>query len=185
MQIFTRILFAFVGLTLLVYLVIPSPHFPKPPYDAVQSTELGDIEATSIKRAYFTNYSREEVLAHYQRKLLFLPWVHVPIPTYRLNYPPEDAFLLIRAHTRSTFLEEIVHPLRSFLFVNGFEPKDPKDEVWYRGIHYRQKITIKYKPSSPLTRLPIFVLSVLMLVVILKQLRESVAAIFKSCISKT
>jgi len=51
-----------------LYLSLPQLEFPQPPQDALQSNEPADTE-TILRRAYFTNYTREEVLKHYQRQL--------------------------------------------------------------------------------------------------------------------
>lgn len=147
-----KVLFFFFSAGLLVYLFLPSPDFPSPPPDSAQSQELGDSEDLAHRRAYFTNYTRSEVLDHYQKQF-------GPLPSFRLNYPPEESQTLIRDQTRSTFLEEIVHPMRESIFVNGFEPTDPKDDVWYKGVDYRQKIIIKYAPSSRVVRVGIGLLS--------------------------
>lgn len=80
-------------------------------------------------------------------------FANVPLPTYRLNYPPEESGTIIRDQTRSTFLEEIVHPFRESLYVNGFEPKDPKDAIFIAERPWRQKIIIKYVPSNVFVRL--------------------------------
>lgn len=149
-----------IGVLFFIYLLLPGPRFPIQPRDSVQSLEKADTE-TSLRRAYFTNYTRAEVLEHYQRQLMFFSLFKIPMPTYRLNYPPEDAFLLIRDQTRSIFLEEIVHPFRESFFVNGFKPKYAKDDIWYRGVHYDQKITVKYVPSSVFLRIPIFLFGLL------------------------
>ncbi|MEK7188852.1 MAG: hypothetical protein AAB685_03305 [Patescibacteria group bacterium] len=116
---------------------------------------MADTE-TPYRRAYFTNFSREEVISHYQREFSKISF-GIQLPALRLNYPPEDSQTLIRDQTRSTFLEEIVHPLRESLFINGFKPKFAKDEIWYKGVHYEQKITVKYVPSSLYIRLLVFV----------------------------
>lgn len=117
-----------------------SPEFPVPPPDAVQSMEPADSE-TSLRRAYFTNYTREQVIEHYKahfdRKVMF-----------NLNYPPEDAQTLIRDQTRSWYLEELVHPMRESLFINGFIPQQEKDDIWYKGKHFEEKVTIRYVPSG-------------------------------------
>lgn len=144
------ILFWFV---FVVYLIPASPDFPAPPPGSVQSMELADSE-TSARRAYFTNYSREEVIAHYRDQMTDTTF---SFAMQRLNYPPEDAQILIRDQTRSTFLEELSYPLRESLYINGFEPKVAKDEIWYKGEHFRQKITIKYVPNSVNLRLIIAV----------------------------
>ena len=134
------------GIGSFVYLVHPAPAFPNPPPDSVQSKEDADIESP-FRRAYFTNYTREQVIAHYKNQFRIQSF------TLELNYPPEDAQTLIRDQTRSYYLEELVHPFRESLYINGFIAQKPKDDIWYKGIHYEEKITIKYVPSSIAVRL--------------------------------
>ena len=134
---------------LFVYILLPNPKFPNPPSDALQSKERGDSEDLSIRRAYFTNFTRGEVMKHYQNEF----------KGFRLNYPPEEAATIIRDQTRSTFLEEIVHPFRESFYVNGFEPKDPKDAIEIEGLSWRQKITVKYVPSNLFLRSLVIVLT--------------------------
>ncbi|MGB6838854.1 MAG: hypothetical protein WBE27_01050, partial [Microgenomates group bacterium] len=103
----------------------------------------------------------------------------IPLPTFRLNYPPEEAQTVIRDQTRSTFLEEIVHPFRESLFVNGFEPKDPKDVVFIENKVWRQKITIRLVPSKGIVRLVVATFALLLIGVVSKEWVEAVADIFK------
>ncbi len=154
MKAIVKILFTICSLIFIFYLFLPNPDFPDPPPDALQSNEPADTE-TSLRRAYFTNYNRQEVLAHYQKQLTKSNFLGFLLPTYRLNYPPEEAQTLIRDQTRSTFLEEIVHPLRESFFVNGFEPKDPKDAILIEEKNWRQKITVRLVPSNTLARLAV------------------------------
>jgi len=143
----------------LFYLILPNPDFPKPLPNSVQSSEPGDSEDLTHRRAYFTNYSREEVLSYYQKELENSYILGIKIPNFRLNYPPEEAQTIIRDQTRSTFLEEIVVFFRESFFVNGFKPSSPKDDIWYKGVHYQQKITVKYISSSVLIRIAVFSLN--------------------------
>src|SRR5258708_924621 len=125
-----------------VYLVKPAPFdFPAPPPGSFQSVEDADIESP-FRRAYFTNYTREQVIANYKNQFRMAKF------TFELNYTPEDAPTLIRDQTRSRYLEELVHPFRESLYINGFIPQVAKDDIWYKGVHYEEKITIKYVPSS-------------------------------------
>lgn len=133
-----RIFIVLIFSALFIYVLAPNPKFPNPPSDSLQSKERGDSEDLSVRRAYFTNFTREEVMKHYQNEF----------KGYRLNYPPEEAATIIRDQTRSTFLEEIVHPFRESFYVNGFEPKSAKDAIEIEGLPWRQKITVKYVPSS-------------------------------------
>ena len=135
------LILVFGGGGFLIYLALPAPGFPNPPPGAVQSLEEADVE-TELKRAYFTNYTREQVVAHYENQFRFR------VGTLRLNYPPEEAQTLIRDQARSVYLEELVHPFRESLYINGFVPSQAKDDIWYKGEHYVQKITIRYVPSS-------------------------------------
>lgn len=155
-------------LVFLLYLVIPSPKFPLQPPDSVQSLEDGDVEIPS-RRGYFTDYDRAKVLAYYENQMR-VELFGIELPGYRLNYPPEDAQWLIRDQTKSTFLEEIVHPFRESLFVNGFESDDPQYAVSYRGVQFRQHITVKYSSSSLLVRVLIFWASLLLFFVVLRLL---------------
>lgn len=162
-NLFKRIVYFFAVLVFaifVVYLLLPSPRFPKQPADSVQSLEEADTESP-FRRAYFTNYTRDWIVEHYQNQ--FMTLLGVPLPTYRLNYPPEDAFQLIRDQTRSTYLEEIIHPFRESIFINGFVPTLAKDAIGYRGVRYYQKITIRYTPSSPFIRVPILAFALISL----------------------
>lgn len=135
------VLLFFFGISSLVYLFLPAPKFPNPPPGSVQSMEMADIE-TPFRRAYFTNLTREQVIAHYKNQFRYR------IFTLELNYPPEDAQTLIRDQTRSYYLEELVHPFRESVYINGFIPTRPQDDIWYKGVHYEEKVTIKYVPSG-------------------------------------
>ncbi len=136
----------------LVYLLKPSPNFPAPPPGSVQSMEDADIESP-LRRAYFTNYTRQQIIAHYKNQF------RMGKLTLELNYPPEDAQALIRDQTRSYYLEELVHPFRESLYINGFIPQVAKDDIWYKGVHYEEKITIKYVPSNFILRIFVAILT--------------------------
>ena len=158
MKTISKVFFVLLSAVFFAYLALPGPEFPPPPPDAVQSLEKADQE-TPLRRAYFTNFTRQEVVDYYRESFGKSPW-GLSLPSIRLNYPPEDAQTLIRDQTRSTFLEEIVHPFRESLYIDGFEPKNPKDDVWYKGIDFRQKIIIKYNPSSVFVRIGVALLTI-------------------------
>jgi hypothetical protein len=147
------------SLALLGYSVLPNYNFPKPPPDSVRSNEPADME-NPLRRAYFTNFSRNEVLDWYESQFKTSGFLNIPLPTYLLNYPPEESQSVIRDQTRSTFLEEVVHPFRETLFVNGFEPApdDDKNKIVINGTHWRQKITIKFVPTNFVLRLFVTIL---------------------------
>lgn len=139
------ILYLVFSIVFLGYLTMPNPDFPYPPSEFVQSKEPADSE-TPLRRGYYTNLSRKEVISHYQNQF---GW------GYRLNYPPEEAKTIIRDQTKSTFLEEIVHPFRESLFVNGYEPKENENAIGAAGEVWKQKIIVKYVPSNNFVRIAI------------------------------
>lgn len=136
------------------YLLLPSPSFPPPPAGSLRSNEPGDMESI-YRRAYFTNYSRGEILKYYQHVF------RIPFFQILLNYPPEEAFTLVRDQTKSSWLQEIVHPWRESIFINGFYPTKPTEQININGVHYINKITVRYIPSHPVTRLTVLSLSAL------------------------
>ncbi len=138
--------------TLLFYILPKSPDFPKPPADSVQSKEPADSESP-FRRAYFTNLNREEVVNHYLKEFNYGFNVYTP----RLNYPPEESATIIRDQTRSTYLEEIVHPFRESIYINGFEPKSEKDTIIIDKVKWNQKIIVRYVPSPVWVRIVVIV----------------------------
>lgn len=163
-----NILVTLVSILLFVYLIKPNPDFPKPPYDSVQSNEPADTE-TPLRRAYFTNMTREEVINHYKKEFNKGFTVYTP----RLNYPPEESATIIRDQTMSTFLEEIVHPMRESIYINGFEPKSEKDTIIIDGVKWRQKIIVRYVPSNVLLRLLTFGLTIAVALVLMREYKNA------------
>jgi hypothetical protein len=146
------------SLVFLFYLSLPNPSFPLSPEDSLQSDEPADTE-TPLRRAYFTNATREEVMQFYQNQF----------KGFRLNYPPEESKSLIRDQTRSTFLEEIVHPFRESIYVNGFEPKEAKDAIFIAEKPWRQKIIIRYVPSNVFIRLGVATATLILVWFLIKE----------------
>jgi hypothetical protein len=130
------------------YLLIPSPSFPKAPPGSLRSNEPGDMESI-YRRAYFTNFSRSEILAHYGKEF------SGSLPQFLFNYPPEEAFSLIRDQTKSSWLQEYVHIGRESLYINGFYPTKPTEQININGVHYVNKITVRYIPSDQVSRLTV------------------------------
>lgn len=158
-DIFLYFVFGIILITFTVYLIKPLNNFPSPPQNAVQSNELADTE-TPLRRAYFTNLSREEVINHYQNYFS---------NSLRLNYPPEEAQGIIRDQTRSTYLEELAYPLRESIYINGFEPTLAKDTILIDGENFRQKIIIRHVPNDTLVRTILGVAGLLILFLIIKE----------------
>ena len=133
---------------LFVYLVQPLEGYPNQPEGSLQSNEPADVES-ELRRAYFTDFQREEVVSNYSEQFS-------PILRQRLNHPPEDAQKIIRDQTRSSYLEEINQPFRFSLYVNGFIPKEAKDNILIEGRNYYQKVTVRYVPTSLIIRMLFF-----------------------------
>jgi hypothetical protein len=168
---FLVILFLLFSLFFLGYLLLPNPDFPSPPPGSLQSKEPADTE-TPLRRAYFTNLTREEVINHYKKEFNKGFSIYTP----RLNYPPEEAQTIIRDQTRSTFLEEIVHPFRESIYINGFEPREAKDAINIEGLPWRQKIIVRYVPSNEFIRIAIGLASLACLVILMREYGKYVKA---------
>lgn len=171
-------IFFIISIFFLGYLLLPNPGFPEPPPNSLQSREPADTE-TPFRRAYFTDYTRAEVLGWYENQLKKSSFFGVTMPTFLLNYPPEEAATIIRDQTRSTFLQEIVHPFRESVYVNGFEPTNDKDAVIIEGRHFRQKIIIRLVTSSVYVRLGVFIGILICVTVLFKAWREVVGDIIQ------
>jgi len=100
-----------------IYLILPIPDFPPPPPGSLQSLEPADTESI-YRKSYFTNMSRPEIMAMYDKSY------SSPVQ-YRMDLPPESAYTVIRDQTRSSYLEEIIHPFRDSLYINVFVPIKP------------------------------------------------------------
>ncbi len=132
------------------YLLFPVPGFPPPPHGSLVSGEPADTESIH-RKAYYTNLSREQIINYYKTQWRW--------PFIRLIIPPEDAQTVIRDQTRSSWLEEFVHPIKDSLYVNGFYPSKPTEQINIDGVHYQAKITLHYTPSHPITRLTLLALA--------------------------
>jgi len=174
----TKTLFILFSTLFIIYLLLPNPAFPEPPPDALQSNESADTE-TLLRRAYFTNYTREEVMTHYKDQFEKPVIFGIFLPSYRLNYPPEEAQTIIRDQTRSTFLEEIVHPFRESVYINGFKPALKKDAVFIEGKDWYQKITVRFVPSNSLTRVTVAVLTLALIVIVIKEWGTALKGLLK------
>src|SRR3989344_9066600 len=105
MQKLIIVLFFIFSLPLFYYVSLPNPELPDIPPNSVQSNQPADVE-TPLRRGYYTNLSREEVIEFYKNEFNKKNKLY----TLRLNYPPEESQTIIRDQTRSTYLEELVHP---------------------------------------------------------------------------
>ena len=142
---------------IIYYLVVPSPGFPQFPPNTLISNEPADTESI-YRRAFFSNYSRAELMDYFQKqnRVTWLPFNQI-----RLNHPPEEAYTLIRDQTPSSWLEELTLPWRDTLYINGFYPTKPTEQINRNGVHYENKITLHYFPNHPISRLTVLGLTLI------------------------
>lgn len=171
MRLFIKYLLFLILLSFFAYVIIPAPDFPIPLEGSIQSNEPADVE-TSLRRGYYLDYSREEVIKHYKNQFLKSPFFNITFPTYTLNYPPEEAQTLIRDQTKSTYLEEIVHPFRESIYVNGFEPVTEEDKIVIDGKVWRQKVIVRYSRNSFGVRIVIFLLTGLSVALVIFEIKK-------------
>lgn len=170
----------FIGL---VYLVLPSPKYPDLT-GATRSDQEGDTWQHPDQKGFYTQLDRPSVLHDIQSQFS-LKLAGINIPSYRLNYPPEEVAIYVREQIQSYYLEEIVYPFRESLFVNGWEPKKspinakllPQDipDIVYNGASYSGKVTLKPTNSAVWSRILIWTLSFPVLYVTYLSLQKTLA----------
>lgn len=173
----SKLVFFFVLLLGTFYLLLPAPkNFPDLP-EAVKSTEPGDTVQITNVSAYYTDMPRAKVVEFYTNYFSKSSFLGIPLITYKLNHPPERIREVLRETQQSTYIEEIVHPLRESVFVNGFEwDNDPftsperrvKNILVVNGKTYQFKVTLFYQESRIWQRLLVFYLSLLIVRLLLK-----------------
>ena len=157
MKILIKIFLGLIYILGVFYLVLPNPVYP----DLTSSTlsdEPGDTWQHTDQKAFFTDKIRLEVMQELQ-EAFSLPF----LPSFRLNYRPEETTQFVREQVESSYLEEIIHPLRESLFVNGWEPQNspkwqavpynnrPRIEKYDQ--YYYAKITLRLVESPIWARL--------------------------------
>lgn len=156
-----KIFYSF-SVLLFIYMLWPGPSkisdFMALPNGSKSNLEGDTIQIPNVA-AYFSDTFREIVVpfysANYQRKTF------LPFGPLRLNRPPEYSWTVIKKHTDSTYLEELVYPLRDSLYVNGFEPfyPDGTPKFWgstkfdVSGQNFYTKTTLRFYPSKVITRI--------------------------------
>jgi hypothetical protein len=164
-----KIFFVLFSITFLVYLAWPAPAFPKTSWDFESSIEPADKESP-MRRAYYTNLTREQLMDHYVKEF---GW------GIRFNYPPEEAGTLIRDQTHATFLEEIAHPMRESLFVAGNKLKPNRPQFEVNGKEFNQKVYVKYVDSNVFVRLFVGVLTLCLIWILGSEYAKTYAKIFR------
>ncbi len=107
---------------LLTYMIWPGPgkisDFNPLPSSAKSTLEGDTIQIPNVA-GYFSDKFRDFVVPFYLEN--YQQNTHLPFPPIRLNHPPEYSWEVIKKHTETTYLEELVYPLRDSLYVNGYE----------------------------------------------------------------
>lgn len=155
-------IFLIFSATLLIYMIWPGPSkisdFQALP-GSDKSTLEGDTTQIPNVVAYFSNNFRDLVIPLYVSD--YWKKTGLPFPPLRLNRAPEYSWTAIKKHTDSTYLEELVYPLRDSLYVNGFEPfySDGSPKFWgstqfdANGNQWLTKVTLRFYPSKLIVRI--------------------------------
>ena len=170
----------------LIYLLWPGPSsitdFPPLP-DSLKSDEPGDTWEHPDNAAYFSDFRRPHVVDYYKNYFSYLNIFGISIPPLRSNHPPEEAFTYIRDQQQSTYLEQFAYPLRDALYVNGFEPFDEVGKPWREGAtriypnadrFYLSKTTLRYYSSSIPSRLTIYIMIWVSMILLYKLTKKAV-----------
>lgn len=170
----------------LIYLLWPGPSsindFPPLP-DSMRSDEPGDTWENPDNAAYFSDFRRPYVVDYYKNHFSYLNIFGLIIPPLSSNHPPEEAFTHIRDQQQSTYLEQFSYPLRDAIFVNGFEPFDEQGKPWREGAtrmfpneirFYDSKTTIRYYSSSIPSRLIVYILIWISMILLYKLTKKAV-----------
>lgn len=132
-------------------------------FKALPNSTKSKLEGDTIQipnvAAYFSNNFRRLVVPFYSDNYQNL--TKLPLPPLRLNYPPEFSWTAIKKHTDSTYLEELVYPLRDSIYINGFEPFYENGEPKYWGAVkfevggdvWFTKTTLRFYPSTIAARI--------------------------------
>jgi|SRR3989344_123429 len=150
---------------LFIYMIWPGPSKIsdfKVLSDSTKSKLEGDTIQIPNVVAYFSNSYREFVVPVYVMNYQSL--MHFLIPPFRLNHPPEYSWIAIKKHTDSTYIEELVYPLRDSLYINGFEPFYPDNtpKFWGStkfeadGRDWYTKTTLRFYPSNFLVKIVVW-----------------------------
>jgi hypothetical protein len=157
----------------LIYMVWPGPSkisdFKALP-DSFKSTLSGDTTQIPNVSAYFSNHFRNYATDFYKKN--YQQNFRFPTEPIIINHAPERAWIAIKKHTDSTYLEEYVYPMRDSLYVNGLEffYEDGTPRFWGSslfnegGKNWYTKVTLRYYPSNIFIRIIVWFASVLSIV---------------------
>lgn len=127
--------------------------------DSAKSTQSGDTVQIPNVSAYFSNNFRDFVIPFYTND--YQQNSFSPFPPLRLNHPPEYSWEVIKKHTETTYLEEVIYPLRDSLYINGYEIFRPDgSSIFYSvprleeaGKQWYTKVTLRFYHSNFFVRI--------------------------------
>ncbi len=122
MKLLFKIFFGTVYFIGFIYLLLPNPVTPNLS-NSFLSDEPGDTWQHPEQKAFFTQDNRKNILDEFENNFS-LSIFNFQLPSFRLNYRPEETTEFVREQVASNYLEEIVHPLRESLYVTGWEPRN-------------------------------------------------------------
>lgn len=160
---------SFIFIIGLIYIVLPGPSSINdfsPIPNSLKSDEPGDTVEVSNVAAYFSQFNREDITNYYRNDLRSKYFFGKIISPLSINRPPQEAYIYIKDLQMSTFLEEYVYPLRSSIYVNGYEPHieaqilnippSEGDIIHIKGQYFKSKTTIRFYSSEWYIRLTVY-----------------------------
>lgn len=135
--------------------------------DSVKSELEGDTIQIPNVAAYFSDNYRDEVISFYLQD--YQSKYNFPFPPLKLNHPPEYSWIAIKKHTDTTYLEELIYPLRDSFYINGFEPfySDSTPKFWGAtqfeagDMLWETKTTLRFYPSTIIIRFVVWFMVIL------------------------
>ena len=146
------------------YLLLPEPQVFSFPAGSFYSQEK-KIKNCSFSFFFYTDLNRQEVVRFYRQNFSSSPFFRLPLFTYRLSHPPEKVKEILGEKEKASYVEEVVHPLKSSLFILGYEwEKDPfvpqkkrvKNKIVIKGRTFKSKVTLCYRSSFRWERVFVF-----------------------------
>lgn len=174
------------GIVFTFYLLIPGPQLPpKDLPESLKSDLPGDTFQMKDVAGYFTDLDRKEVIDYYKQQFGRSSFLNIPLPTINLNHRPEYARNVYRDTMKSYYLEELIHPFRENLFINGYtwekdvftKPSARKQfALEYKGRVWDTKVTLKWFQGGIIPRTVLFWLAWGLFFVIIKQWKQELKA---------
>ncbi len=178
-----KYLFISFSVLLLVYMLWPGPtsisqFYPLP--NSAKSTLSGDTVQIPNVSAYFSNLFRNFVVPFYSKN--YQQAFHFPFPPLEITHPPEYSWVVIKNPTDTTFLQELVYPLRNSLYINGLEMFRPDGtpifwgapELKENGIIWYTKTTLRFYTSNILTRIIVW-MGIVSAILLISRLERKIA----------